>query len=105
MAVAAASSMNVEIQCWGYTLTPAANLHLMLAYDNCAYFEQPIPFEPYEYGARNFIRTDPEGHVHAPPGPGLGIDMDWEAVRKASFLSYEIRPERWAATRQAGKGH
>jgi L-alanine-DL-glutamate epimerase-like enolase superfamily enzyme len=90
MAVAAASSLDVELQCWGYTLTQAANLHLMLAANNCTYFEQPIPFEPYEYGAIDTIRTDADGFVHAPKGPGLGIRMDWEAVRKAAFLTYEI---------------
>jgi L-alanine-DL-glutamate epimerase-like enolase superfamily enzyme len=90
MAIAAANSMNVEIQCWGYVLTQAANLHLMLAYDNCTYFEQPIPFEPYEFGAIDVIRTDSEGFVHAPSGPGLGIRMDWEAVRSVTFLHYEM---------------
>lgn len=90
MAIAAANSMNVEVQCWGYMLTQAANLHLMLAYDNCTYFEQPIPFEPYEFGAIDTIRTDSEGYVHAPTGPGLGIRMDWDAVKKAAFLQYEI---------------
>lgn len=91
MAVAAASSMNVEIQCWGYTLTQAANLHLMLAYDNCTYFEQPIPFEPYEHGAIDVIRTDSGGYVQAPTGPGLGVRMDWEAVKDATFLYYEVK--------------
>jgi L-alanine-DL-glutamate epimerase-like enolase superfamily enzyme len=91
MALAAANSMNVEVQCWGYQLTQAVNLHLMLAYDNCTYFEQPIPYEPYEFGSPDAIRTDSSGYVHAPEGPGLGIRMDWDAVEKASFLRYEIR--------------
>ena len=90
MALAAANSMNVEVQCWGYTLTQAANLHLMLAYDNCTYFEQAVPFGPYEFGSLNFIRTDKQGYVHAPPGTGLGIEVDWDAIKKSSFLSYEI---------------
>jgi L-alanine-DL-glutamate epimerase-like enolase superfamily enzyme len=90
MALAAANSMNVEVQCWGYTLTQAANLHLMLAYDNCTYFEQAVPFGPYEFGSLNFIRTDKQGYVHAPPGAGLGIEVDWDAIKKSSFLSYEI---------------
>ena len=90
MALAAANSMNVEVQCWGYTLTQAANLHLMLAYDNCTYFEQAVPFGPYEFGSLNFIRTDKQGYVHAPSGTGLGIEVDWDAIKKSSFLSYEI---------------
>ena len=93
MALAAANSMNVEVQCWGYTLTQAANLHLMLAYDNCTYFEQAVPVEPYEFGSLNFIRTDSQGYVHAPAGNGLGIEVDWDAIRKSSFLSYEIAPK------------
>ena len=88
MALAAANSMNVELQCWGYTLTQAANLHLMLAYDNCTYFEQAVPFEPYEEGSLDFIRTDEEGYVRAPPGPGLGVGVDWQAVKNAAFLSF-----------------
>jgi L-alanine-DL-glutamate epimerase-like enolase superfamily enzyme len=90
MALAAANGMNVEVQCWGYTLTQAANLHLMLAYDNCTYFEQAVPFEPYEFGSLNFIRTDSQGYVHAPAGSGLGIEVDWDAIKTSSFLSYEI---------------
>jgi L-alanine-DL-glutamate epimerase-like enolase superfamily enzyme len=43
MALAEANGMTCELQCWGYTLTQATNLHLMLARGNCTYFEQPVP--------------------------------------------------------------
>ena len=62
----------------------------MLAHRNCAYFEQPMPYEALEYGALDVIRTDAEGYVHAPDGPGLGIRTDWEAVEAAAFLTYEV---------------
>lgn len=91
MAVAEAHSMNVEIQSWGYTLTQAANLHLMLAHRNCTFFEQPVPYPAFEYGSLNAIRTDSEGYVHAPDGPGLGIRTDWKAMEKAAFLQFEER--------------
>ena len=90
MGIAAAHAMTVEVQCWGYTLSQAANLHLILAYPNCDYFEQPVDYEPYEYGAIHVIRTDAEGYVNAPHGPGLGVRMDWAALEAASFLTYEI---------------
>jgi L-alanine-DL-glutamate epimerase-like enolase superfamily enzyme len=90
MGLAEAHTMNVEIQCWGYTLTQAANLHVMLAYRNCTYFEQP-PYEAFEYGSHDVIRTDAEGYVHAPPGNGLGIEVDWAAVEAAAILKYEVR--------------
>jgi L-alanine-DL-glutamate epimerase-like enolase superfamily enzyme len=90
MGIAEAHGMNVEIQSWGYTLTQAANLHVMLSAFNCAYFEQPVPYAPFEYGALDVIRTDENGYVNAPPGPGLGIRTDWGAMAKAAILTYEI---------------
>jgi L-alanine-DL-glutamate epimerase-like enolase superfamily enzyme len=91
MGLAEASGMSVELQCWGYTLTQAANLHVMLAFGNCTYFEQPAPYPAFEYGSLDVIRTDKEGYVHAPPGVGLGVRVDWEAVRRATILNFEVR--------------
>jgi L-alanine-DL-glutamate epimerase-like enolase superfamily enzyme len=91
MGLAEASGMTVEVQCWGYTLTQAANLQVMLGFGNCTYFEQPAPYPAFEYGSLDVIRTDSEGYVHAPDGPGLGVRVDWEAVKKATILSFEIR--------------
>ena len=91
MALAEAYGMDVEIQCWGYTLTQAANLHVMLGYGNCRYFEQPSPYPAFEHGSLDVIRTDREGFVNAPDGPGLGIRVDWAAVEAASILRYEVR--------------
>jgi L-alanine-DL-glutamate epimerase-like enolase superfamily enzyme len=91
MGLAEAGGMTVEIQCWGYTLTQAANLHVMLAYPNCTYFEQPVPYPAFEFGATDVVRTDAEGYVHAPPGTGLGVGIDWPAIEKASLLRYEVR--------------
>lgn len=91
MALAEASGMNVEVQCWGYTLTQAANLQVMLAFANCTYFEQPAPYPAFEYGSVDVIRTDREGYVHAPEGLGLGVRVDWEAVKKATILNFEVR--------------
>ena len=91
MALAEAFGMDVEIQCWGYTLTQAANLHVMLGYGNCRYFEQPSPYPAFEYGAHDVLRTDRQGFVNAPRGPGLGIELDWPAIEKASILTYDVR--------------
>jgi hypothetical protein len=37
------------------------------------------------------IRTDRQGYVHAPPGAGLGVGIDWAAVKRATILDFEIR--------------
>jgi L-alanine-DL-glutamate epimerase-like enolase superfamily enzyme len=94
MALAEAYGKTVEIQCWGYTLTQAANLHVMLGYSNCRYFEQPSPYPAFEYGSLDVIRTDKQGYVHAPPGAGLGVGIDWEAVKRATILDFEVRGGR-----------
>lgn len=80
MATTAAHNRKCEVQSWGYTLTQAANLHLMLAYSNCDYFEQAAPFEKYEFGAKQVIRPDADGCVTASGLPGLGIEMDWDVL-------------------------
>ena len=61
-----------ELQCWGYTLTQAANLHVMLAYGNCTYFEQPAPYPAFEYGTDDVIRTDARASSTRRRGRGWG---------------------------------
>ncbi len=85
MAVIEAAGMNCELMSWGYTLVSAANLHLMLAFPNCTYYEQAVPYEAYEYGMKDVIRTQADGYVQAPEGPGLGVRVDWEAIEAATI--------------------
>lgn len=91
MALAEAHNTTCELQCWGYTLTQAANLHLMLAFGNCGWFEQPAPYPAFEHGALDVIRPDAQGLVTVPDGPGLGIRPDWPAIRAATIHSLEVR--------------
>ena len=95
MGIAEANSMTVELQSWGYTLSQAANLHLMLAYNNSTYFEQAVPVEPLEFGALTTIRTDQDGYVHAPEGDGLGIEMDWPLIEQSSHFRLALDSTGW----------
>jgi L-alanine-DL-glutamate epimerase-like enolase superfamily enzyme len=88
MALAEAAGVNCEVMSWGYTLISAANLHVMLSVSNCTYFEQAVPYEAYEYGMVDTIRTGPDGHVSAPKGPGLGVQVDWRAMDAATILKF-----------------
>lgn len=88
IALTEAAGMKCEIMSWGYSLVSAANFHLMLAHDNCSYFEQSVPCEPYEYGMKNFIRAQPDGYAYAPKGSGLGLEVDWEAMEAATILQF-----------------
>lgn len=79
-ALSKAYNVKCEVQSWGYTLTQAANLHMMLAYDNCEYFEQAAPYEKYEVGAKQVFRPDENGHIKPSPLPGLGVELDWDVL-------------------------
>ena len=76
---------------WGNTLISTANLHLMLGTGLCSFYEQPIPYEPYEYGMVNVVRTEADGCVSGPEGPGLGVEVDQAAMDAATLFRYEHR--------------
>ncbi len=57
----------------------------MLSNDCCSYFEQSVPYEPYEYGMLDVIRTAADGTVSVPDGPGLGVRVDWPAMEDATI--------------------
>ncbi|MGP6085479.1 mandelate racemase/muconate lactonizing enzyme family protein [Antarctobacter jejuensis] len=92
MALTRAHGMKSEVQSWGYTLTQAANLHLMLANENCDFFEQAAPFEKYEFGAKQVIRPDDDGFVQPSDLPGLGVEMDWDAIDLFVYARKSFRP-------------
>jgi L-alanine-DL-glutamate epimerase-like enolase superfamily enzyme len=83
--VAADAGLEAELISYGHTVIQAANLHVALAFGRTRFFEQAVPPEPFEHGVRNPIRTGQDGLVHAPDGPGLGIDLDPEAVEEATI--------------------
>jgi len=88
MALVDAAGMKCEIMSWGNTLISVANLHLMLAFNSCSYYEQPVPYDSYEYGMHDVIRTGSDGLVHAPTGSGLGVRIDWDAMDAATIETH-----------------
>ena len=78
------AGLSIEIQSWGHSLAQAANLHLMLANERTRYFEAPMPMEAFEFGMTNGNLLK-QGHVVAPQGPGLGIEVDWDRLSTADF--------------------
>ena len=86
MALAGAHGLKTELQSYGYPLSQAANLHVMLGVAGCSYFEHPVPVEHYEYACANPIRIEADGCVAAPDGPGLGLDLDWDRIEADASL-------------------
>ena len=83
--VAADAGLDVELISYGHTVIQAANLHVASAFGRTDYFEQAVPPEPFEHGVRTPIRTGSDGMVHAPEGPGLGIELDEGSIAAATI--------------------
>ena len=86
-ALALCESMGMRCECmsWGCSLVSMANFQLMLAHNVSNYFEQAVPYPSYEYGMVETIRTNKDGTVNAPTKPGLGLEIDWPAMDKATL--------------------
>ncbi len=74
--------MKCEIHHGGNSLGNAANLHVMMAINNCDYYEVFPASGANKYGLVEDIEVDKQGLVHAPQKPGLGFEIDWELVKR-----------------------
>jgi L-alanine-DL-glutamate epimerase-like enolase superfamily enzyme len=80
--LAEAFHMNFEVHHGGNSLNNVANLHVILAIRNCEFFEVLLPDAAQKYGLVEDIAVDAQGLVHAPAGPGLGAQIDFDLIRR-----------------------
>jgi len=68
---------------WGEVFDHAVHFHLELAMPNNVWFEMTVPQgtgdRPY---MKDTIRVAPDGYVYAPTKPGLGYELDRDALDK-----------------------
>ncbi len=83
------AGIDCEIMSWGYTLPSVANLHLMLSTNNCTFYEQPLPYENFEFGMNDILRTNKDGYMYAPKKNGLGVEINWEVMKTKTVYSYK----------------
>lgn len=73
---------------WSNGLGLAANLHLIAA-THADWCEFPIEPPGVVPAARDFMLSDPlvpeDGRLAPPSGPGLGVELDWEAIEAAKL--------------------
>lgn len=81
--LAEAFALKCEPHSWGPALEQAACFQAMLAMPNCDFFELPFPEGIMDQISRDVIRIDPEGYVHAPQAPGIGLRVDFDAIDRA----------------------
>ena len=90
--LAEAFCMNCEIHDGYNAMSNVAGLHVAMAITNCDWFEvlafnrAGLPhLEHLNYGLAEPLRIDDAGLVHAPDGPGLGVDVDWDLIASATL--------------------
>jgi len=81
MEISEIGGLDCEIMSWGYTLVSVANLHLMLSSNICSFYEQPLPYETFEFGMNDVLRTSKDGYMYAPSKPGLGMEINWDKMK------------------------
>ena len=82
-------NMKCEIHHGGNSLNNVANLHVTMAVPNCEFYEFFPCTGANEYGLVTDIEFDDRGMVHAPTGPGLGYEIDWDLVKREHTATVE----------------
>ena len=80
--LAEAFHLNFELHHGGNSLNNFANLHVIMAIQNTEFFEVLLPAQSQKYGLVQDIEVDRDGMVHAPTGPGLGAQIDFELIER-----------------------
>ena len=88
--VAEMFGLDVELTSYGQTLVQAANLHVMLAFGKTSFFERAVPSEEFEFGVTTPIEMDTDGTVGALEGPGLGVELNEEAIASAVLSRFSV---------------
>ncbi|WP_018924598.1 mandelate racemase/muconate lactonizing enzyme family protein [Salsuginibacillus kocurii] len=77
---------------WSNGIGVLANLHVAAAISNCPYLE--LPYDPpiwtearRDFVQQNPLKADSEGYLHVPDKPGLGIELDEEALTRYEIAS------------------
>jgi D-galactarolactone cycloisomerase len=67
---------------WNTALGLAADLHLTSAMPVARYVEFLTPSPYLDHLILNPFRPDAEGYLHVPDGPGLGVQLNPEALER-----------------------
>jgi L-alanine-DL-glutamate epimerase-like enolase superfamily enzyme len=81
-ALAEAFGLNVEIHNDANPMLEGANLAVAMSIKNTKYYEQLVPEKLFQFGVKEQIQVDREGYIHAPTGPGIGVELDWEFINR-----------------------
>jgi L-alanine-DL-glutamate epimerase-like enolase superfamily enzyme len=79
-----------ELCSYGFGLSQAVNLHVMLGLGTGSYFEQPFPAEPWTFGLVDPYPFGYGGTYRASDVPGLGISLDDAQIESAVVARFVV---------------
>jgi L-alanine-DL-glutamate epimerase-like enolase superfamily enzyme len=84
-----AYGIKTELHHGASPLMDIATLHCACAIGNCEYLELLVPEQRYQFGLKDYrqLNIDAHGNVHAPAGPGLGVEIDWDFIDNHTTFS------------------
>ncbi len=88
--VAEEFGIDVELTSYGQTLVQAANLHVMLAFGRTSFFERAVPEDEFAFGVTTPITMDADGMVGSLDAPGLGVELDDEAIEGSVLAAFSV---------------
>ena len=56
-----------------------------MALQNTELFEVLLPSESQKYGLLEDLEIDEQGMIHAPTGPGLGAQIDFDLIKRKTL--------------------
>jgi L-alanine-DL-glutamate epimerase-like enolase superfamily enzyme len=63
-------------------LMNVANLHVLCGMSNADFIEILVPEAGYDFALHAYLAPDSEGYVQAPVAPGLGVELDWDYIKR-----------------------
>ena len=83
--LAEAFGMQYEIHHGQNPLNNVAGLHVAMAIKNCEFYEWILPEGVNQYALAEPFGPDKNGLLHAPMKPGLGVEIDFELIKKKTI--------------------
>ena len=84
--MAKARGITIVPHCWKTGISVSATAHLAFVTDGCAFIEYLPPQLCVERLRRELVREElslaPDGTIPLPRQPGLGIELDWDALHR-----------------------
>lgn len=72
-----------ELHTTTITYMDIVNLHVSCAVKNCEYFEYFVPEDFFAFPLVDYrLPIDESGHIHVPTGDGIGVEVDFEYIKK-----------------------